>query len=702
MANPGTSGEGGSVELRVTAKLEHAEQGESLPKAAAYAFTSGGKLLARQPLGEDGSARLKVPAGREASGVRVVVGPVLAKDEVTLAELLRHGGQESHVRIDPGRAPPAVEISVIPPIWRCWFLRLCFVRGTLLKRSVSGGVSIDLPVCRATVYIYDVEPFIIIISRLPDDGLERIRHLILAPRAPVPLPPPPPPPPDGPFGLIPPAVPASLSRSVAAAAAGAPTTLHAKGEVINLASSALDGLRSLALTASPHEFRQALIANEADLRELFCLYFPWFVTTTLVATAETDECGHFSTFFFRGCFDTDAPNLYFTATQRWFFFDIQVYGPTPIWCYTFWNYACGSEVTLYTTHPLAITCPPCPPIVADPNWVLVMAVGNFPLSRIRGTGQTLQATTNATNLGLTDGGAPFGGLLRMRVEFDNSLRDSLNVRYYQVSFRRGTAGAFIPLTGEVHRHYTHVIGGNLVLEVLPLGPKVVNGVPNLFEIPPALPPLGQYSFPDLLEDLTSAKFPSDALAPAADADQLKLDLFDINGAPVNIAALGIHYVVPTSTDLSGTIQTTDAAPLGLVSGNSFIMTLHVDNNPCAASIAAPTLNGTPAGDDCGVLRYDPQNPGSVTMAYTATHPNGFATYSFGVVRGIHPVAGAGGPVVPGTSSITETVTTLLGGCDTAGFSENLYVAALAIDGWGRLSGYDRSDVRAFVLAPPQH
>jgi hypothetical protein len=342
-------------------------------------------------------------------------------------------------------------------------------------------------------------------------------------------------------------------------------------------------------------------------------------------------------------------------------------------------------------------------VVAASNWVLVMAVGNLPLSRIRGTSQTLQATTNATNLGLTDGGAPFGGLLRLRLEFDNSLRDSLNVRYYQVSFRRRTAGTFTPLTGEVHRHYTHVIGGNLVLEVLPLGPKVVNGVPNLFEIPPALPPLGQYSFPDLLEDLTSAKFPTDAFVPAADADQyqLKVDLFDINGAAVNIAALGIHYAVPTSTDLSGTIQTSDAGALGLVSGNSFIMTLHVDNNSCTASIAAPTLNGTPAGDDCGVLRYNPMNPGSVTMSYTATHPHGFATYNFGVVRGIHSVAGASGPVGPGPSSITETVTTLLGGCDTAGFSENLYVAALATDGWGRLSGYDRSDVRAFVLAPPR-
>ena len=45
---------------------------------------------------------------------------------------------------------------------------------------------------------------------------------------------------------------------------------------------------------------------------------------------------------------------------------------------------------------------------------------------------------------------------------------------------------------------------------------------------------------------------------------------------------------------------------------------------------------------------------------------------------------------------------MLGDCDKAAFSETLYVAAMATDGWGRLSGYDRAGIpRAFALAP-QH
>src|SRR5690606_12275376 len=138
-----------------------------------------------------------------------------------------------------------------------------------------------------------------------------------------------------------------------------------------------------------------------------------------------------------------------------------------------------------------------PPVDAPPDWVLVTAIGNLPLSRIRGCSSALQATTGPSNLGLAMqlgddpsvfDGRPFGGLLRLRCEFDNSLREALGVKYYRVSYRKGTSGAFTPLTGEVHRHYSFEEGGELNFPAYSLGPKVVNGTPHLYEIPPALPP----------------------------------------------------------------------------------------------------------------------------------------------------------------------------------------------------------------------
>src|SRR5690606_18912241 len=184
-------------------------------------------------------------------------------------------------------------------------------------------------------------------------------------------------------------------------------------------------------------------------------------------------------------------------------------------------------------------------------------------------------------------GRPFGGLLRLRCEFDNSLREALGVKYYRLSYRKGTSGAFTPLTGEVHRHYSFEEGGELNFPAYSLGPKVVNGTPHLYEIPPALPPQGQWSYQDAREDLTSSKFPTAVLAPAAEHGkyQLKIDLFDASGNLVDADALGISYRVPVNQDLSSpvVIETEDAAALGLVVDDdgdgkrSFLMTVHVDN-----------------------------------------------------------------------------------------------------------------------------
>ena len=61
--------------------------------------------------------------------------------------------------------------------------------------------------------------------------------------------------------------------------------------------------------------------------------------------------------------------------------------------------------------------------------------------------------------------------------------------------------------------------------------------------------------------------------------------------------------MPTSTDLTGTVNTVDAATLGLVSGNTMAVTLHVNNEACDAAIAPPSISGVEADPCCGVLKY---------------------------------------------------------------------------------------------------
>ena len=134
----------------------------------------------------------------------------------------------------------------------------------------------------------------------------------------------------------------------------------------------------------------------------------------------------------------------------------------------------------------------------------------------------------------------------------------------------------------------------------------------------------------------------------------------------------------------------------------------VDNNPCRGALAAPKV-GTNVADDCGILRYVLPTD-TVTMVFTASHPNNFADYSFGLIRGHNTppppviVGATSGQVSAATNpgTITGTVAGLLGPPCVAGgmaaFAGSLYVAARANNGWSRQSQYDASDLQAFTLA----
>lgn len=689
------------IDLEIRAQLKDVTQQDEVPSIEAYLFASGGRLLARSAVNQKGEAKLRLPESDEPRSIRAVIGPALEREEISLPELIRRGAEERRFRIDPGVVNPRIDIDVIPERWRCWFGSRCNVRGVLLKRVEIDGVAVELPVCHATVDIYEVDPFQVVIPRLPESILEKIRDILINPPRPQrPIPPPPPPPIDG---IALPFTPESPATD----------DLPEVSEEV----------RSFARIANPHQIRHYLVDHLEIVRPILCRYFPWLVSKYRIAQATTDDCGRFQASFFRSCSSTDQPDLYFTATQKWLgFINVTVYEPKPVPCFTYWNYQCGTEVRLYTSHPLAQTCSPCPPVDAPPDWVMVTAIGNLPLSRIRGCSSALQTTTDSGNRGLVIqlgddasvfDGRPFGGFLRLRCEFDNSLRESLGVKYYRVSYRKGTSGAFTPLTGEVHRHYSFEEGTDLVFKPYTLGPTVVNGTPHLYEIPPALPPQGQWSYPDLHEDLTSAKFPTADLAPPTEHGkyQLKIDLFDTGGNLVDVNTLGISYRVPVNQDLSGpvVIETEDAAGLGLVvdedgdGKKSFLMTVHVDNNHCTAEVQKPQLAG-PA-NDCGVMEYDPDSMSdNVTMPYTAVHPNGFATYRFRLKRGIENLPSltqTGQAVPPGSFSQSASVGELLGECPIAAFSEDLDVWAMATNGWGRLSGYDAGDHAAFVLAPEE-
>lgn len=143
---------------------------------------------------------------------------------------------------------------------------------------------------------------------------------------------------------------------------------------------------------------------------------------------------------------------------------------------------------------------------------------------------------------------------------------------------------------------------------------------------------------------------------------------------------------------------------GMLIETSTPLQIVVDNSSCTATIQTPSVHGATADPHCGLLHYVTKNADLVTMPFTATHPHGFATFSFSLIKGVNAVAlpaapPTSGPVSAVSSPIQATVQDLMGNCDVAGFAEYVYVAASANSGWGRQSQYDASAAIAFVLAP---
>jgi hypothetical protein len=169
------------------------------------------------------------------------------------------------------------------------------------------------------------------------------------------------------------------------------------------------------------------------------------------------------------------------------------------------------------------------------------------------------------------------------------------------------------------------------------------------------------------------------------------DLLDTTGL-----TNGFHTISLEFTNAGGTVLET-SSPL----------MIRIDNNRCGATIATPLLHGTGADPNCGLLHYGTKNADPVSMAFTATHPNGFATFAWELIKGVNlvtlpatpPPPPTSGPVSAVASPITAPVDYLMGSCNIAAFAEYVYVYAMASNGWSRQSQYDASAAIAFVLAP---
>jgi len=726
-----------------------------------YVFDTAGNLLAQADIA---NGRLVLPLSEKVlSRTRLFIAPKEAgadNSKLMLSTMDRLGAYEPVLRDGDAMID---EIMVPGPLIEDWVLCRCWVRGRVLKAD-SGG-----PVCRARVHICEVEKLWRWILRLPELDLLRLRDDFLRVVEIPPLRRPPRPEPDpapwdqkAPWSEIldpdalgpqpePPDLPAiaGLGPRREFLDVAAMTRLSPQPEPPGMATISATPIplpmpphtMARLASASVQLVREALIEHAALILPYLCIWpYWWTFRCNEIAVVNTDALGRFEETIYYRC-DSDKPDLYF-----WVEYEIAgsletVYHP-PIPCNTWWDYPCGTEVTVRIDDDRVPACDDEPDL---PGCVVqVLSIGRtVSMSELQGDG------TPVAQQGLTTGGRPFGGKIEPRVWFSRTtLRDGKSIHYYRWSYRRLTEGdgtplavpgSWTPLTRTVVRHFAQLTAGGVSHPPYTLGPKPVGAETNLFEIKPADVPPGaiEWTVLDEREDLASGHFEThklgtgtSACAKALDAAgkyQLKLELFKSTGALVDWTAEGVDLQMTNIAAPFGTatVTTTSAPAYNRVTNaaghtEAFSMVIRVDNNCCRARVH-PVGGAGLVSTACGFLEFVPG--ASAALSFDAHHPNGFATFRFSVRRGVsaqvHRATASGRvgtPSIP-TNDVTPPVRAytltppshyqesfpvgeLLGPCARAAYSEALHVWTLTTDGYHRLSGLDSFDHDGFALTPP--
>lgn len=291
------------------------------------------------------------------------------------------------------------------------------------------------------------------------------------------------------------------------------------------------------------------------------------------------------------------------------------------------------------------------------NGPLLMGIGMIPANFIN-TGTGLATTPSGSPYQVTS--APFGGTLPIMVNYQSAY--NAGARFYQVH-----VDTITQTDSWTVYHWNGVTNVLITVPSATVGTATgcypVHPIANLFDYQP--PALG----------------------------------YELNSVPLSN---GLHHIELQFLDAAGNKLTPN-----LVSQDILV---EVNNQSCVAVLAAPALNTSPAttADSCGVLHYGSTKTTTVSLAFTASQPANYATFSVALVRGVTglgapplPAPLPSGPVTaaPGDSPITPapTVGNLLGTCPTAGFAAEVYVAATMTNGNGRQSQYDAEALMGFVL-----
>jgi len=729
--------------------VEKQQTGEQ--QLTVFAFSRSGKLMGNRDVsaGKAQFDNLDLPP----SELRIFIVPKElpgVENIKTIESLVKLRAYEPVIGIEKDK----IIIKPIPKqFFEWWKLRFCNVSGRVQKWFNLYGTEGYRPLCRARVHICEIDQLKLWLPNIPDYVIVRIPDIILKPEIPIRIPRPIPDP-IGPVIGVNPLVKPLLTTKINLGLKGNAFDTFGETTVSADALKALppisDTIKRQLTTRNVATIRKSLLDNFQLFHPYFC-YHPWFwpylYRSDELAVVYTDLNGRFDTtiLYLEG---GDKPDLYFWVEMMINGVWTTVYRPN-VPCNTWWDYACGTEVTLNVTDPRVFWgCQQMLP--GEIVWIKTIGHGAS-VSRIRQT-PLMQPSNNtpAVNyqrIGMADFNVagnyknPFGSSIYFIVQFSSGLPKP-QITYYkwkycrthnadmQVLVANPADADFTDLANPVSKSYTFEYIDPVTLikhfdsKAVPLGPINVGPTQRLYRIPPTSPAMPPFNVPESSpfwdQNTYSMGIDTKGL-PGDGLYEFRLELYNSAGVKVVNAPKSI-YQVPHPANFTPSVVAPDvmqvlAAPAAVVS-EGFDMRVRINNQKCEAAVYKIKLNGVEASPDCcGFVNYgDPD--ADIEIGFKAMHPHNHADFTFTVQKGtcsdlpMSAAANADGDVAGNVNGYVRDANgiykkafkppILLGVCKKGGkgaFAEHVYVNALTIDGNQNLNGYDASALAAFALEP---
>ncbi len=643
---------------------------------AAFFFDRGGKLIQSSML-DNGNFVLETPDEATLQEGKVFIAPLDLKEqrELNLDDILKRNPFQIPI---PTKLSDIIKLpAFIDGWWKKWLFCNCTITGKVLNGNCGGQQGIE----GARVNIYEIDAFPIIIHRIPDFDIIKLRDRIWQE---IQIPRPFPEPDPLPFKKLSldKATDFSFNLNDTAKRTGLQNIEMLKNT--NFDSSSFTNLKDFIpkenlsnfFSQSPLLVKEYLSKNFRFFVPLICKWWYRYINKYSLGSVITNADGSFSLDISYFCFG-DIPDLYFEVEYLIDGVWTKVYHPH-IACNTYWDYKCGTEINIYV-HDDRIKCKPGDNGYQEKE-IVFRSIGNSCIvTNVQQSGASIGLPFDLSNA--TFDNNPFGGSLVPLIDFGAKLCDAIDGGqnyWYKWSYRKQGELNFRPVDAPMSVQYEikrFDIGGNLIGIDYPYyqyGPDAR----GLYKILRRHIPASEGGYEIVggygASFKTTANFDTTALASRNAAGQvtdwkdgvyeLMFELFDNAGNKVdNWEAQSVQFFVIKRKNPAtpGAVETTEDNVAIInqykifngVNTQGFNMNLFIDNNPAEATVSEAWVD-VPAnsGGECGFIYYN--TPGmavdknkEVHLQFHAWQKNKFANFGFSVIKGNGTITfGTGGKV----------------------------------------------------------